>query len=442
MNKQYQSIWNESLGAWVAVSELDASRGKSSKGGTTGGVLRVRLLAASVALAYGCLPTTANAQLACLTTPGVSTVCEPPRGHSLTLGSTGDAAGARGALTLRGGGSGQAARDYFVGSVDVSAANITLGDAGLVNSTTRVLANHFQVGNSATTASGANSAAIGINALATHSNTLALGSGASAVAASALALGTNAAAGASGAAALGSETTASGESSVAVGGGNGAGNSANNNGAVASGDRSVAVGRNSGASAASTVAIGAGSTASGPGAIAIGGHAGAAATAAPASAGATATGSHSVALGGLSRATGHNALAVGFNANAVFDNDIAVGTNALARGNATEGAASIAFGHAANASGSGSAAFGKSASAKGENSAAFGHNAQTASGGAQRAGAWNRRHLGRRPQCRDRLGGKFHRRLFRGVWPTGFFGRGRVRGARIERRGRRHVAGD
>ena len=31
MNKSYRSIWNESLGAWVAVSELTKARGKRSK---------------------------------------------------------------------------------------------------------------------------------------------------------------------------------------------------------------------------------------------------------------------------------------------------------------------------------------------------------------------------------------------------------------------------
>lgn len=32
MNKSYRSIWNESLGAWVAASEITSARGKRSKG--------------------------------------------------------------------------------------------------------------------------------------------------------------------------------------------------------------------------------------------------------------------------------------------------------------------------------------------------------------------------------------------------------------------------
>ena len=31
MNRSYRTIWNESLGAWVAASEISKSRGKRSK---------------------------------------------------------------------------------------------------------------------------------------------------------------------------------------------------------------------------------------------------------------------------------------------------------------------------------------------------------------------------------------------------------------------------
>ncbi|WP_157662089.1 ESPR domain-containing protein, partial [Burkholderia ubonensis] len=31
MNKSHRTIWNESLGAWVAVSELASARGKPKK---------------------------------------------------------------------------------------------------------------------------------------------------------------------------------------------------------------------------------------------------------------------------------------------------------------------------------------------------------------------------------------------------------------------------
>src|ERR1700722_18834726 len=45
MNKVYKSVWNESLGAWVAVSENSAARGKSS-----GKKLTVTLVSTSAAI--------------------------------------------------------------------------------------------------------------------------------------------------------------------------------------------------------------------------------------------------------------------------------------------------------------------------------------------------------------------------------------------------------
>src|SRR5690554_3383185 len=38
MNKVYRSIWNESLGAWVAASELTSARGKRSGRSATRGI--------------------------------------------------------------------------------------------------------------------------------------------------------------------------------------------------------------------------------------------------------------------------------------------------------------------------------------------------------------------------------------------------------------------
>ena len=35
MNKSYRSVWNHALGAWVAVSEITAARGKRSSGVAT-----------------------------------------------------------------------------------------------------------------------------------------------------------------------------------------------------------------------------------------------------------------------------------------------------------------------------------------------------------------------------------------------------------------------
>jgi len=49
MNKSYKSVWNEALGAWVAVSENSVARGKKSRSNKQ----RAFKLAASASLAAG-----------------------------------------------------------------------------------------------------------------------------------------------------------------------------------------------------------------------------------------------------------------------------------------------------------------------------------------------------------------------------------------------------
>src|ERR1700722_5555279 len=58
MNKVYKSVWNESLGAWVAVAENSAGRGKKASGKT-----RASLALSTAALASASLglPSAASA---------------------------------------------------------------------------------------------------------------------------------------------------------------------------------------------------------------------------------------------------------------------------------------------------------------------------------------------------------------------------------------------
>jgi autotransporter adhesin len=119
-----------------------------------------------------------------------------------------DLTGANEHLTLRGGGNGQAVRNYFVGSADTAnAADIWLGDAGYTNSTTTIYANRFAVGNSATSASGANATAIGISAIASGGNSIAFGALSSATATGAVAVGAGATVSHAGSVALGDGST-------------------------------------------------------------------------------------------------------------------------------------------------------------------------------------------------------------------------------------------
>ncbi|WP_176324589.1 ESPR domain-containing protein [Burkholderia vietnamiensis] len=44
MNPNYRSIWNESLGAWVAASENDSARGKPNKSAVAKAVITAVLV--------------------------------------------------------------------------------------------------------------------------------------------------------------------------------------------------------------------------------------------------------------------------------------------------------------------------------------------------------------------------------------------------------------
>ncbi|RYF38436.1 MAG: hypothetical protein EOO27_50810, partial [Comamonadaceae bacterium] len=50
MNKSYRSIWNESLGAWVAASELTAARGKPGRSRLAAGAVAAAAMFATFAL--------------------------------------------------------------------------------------------------------------------------------------------------------------------------------------------------------------------------------------------------------------------------------------------------------------------------------------------------------------------------------------------------------
>ncbi|MFM9923163.1 hypothetical protein VLK31_09255, partial [Variovorax sp. H27-G14] len=274
-------------------------------------------------------------------------------------------AGAGEFLTLRGGGAGQPIRNYFVGNADIAdAANITLGDALAKNSTTTILANRFQVGNSTTSASGEGSTAIGINARAADFDTVAMGSNANALAPASIAIGSGATAKATGTAkgagfagiAIGSKAGVDGDNSVAIG-----------SNARANGPGALAFGSNANAAFANDAAFG-------TGALAVGSVEGTGPSTAFGNA-AKATAPASLAIGGTAEASARNAAAFGYSANASGINALALGTVSNAKGDR-----SVAIGSGANASGDFSVAIGRAAIASGSSSLAIGNDGAGAEG--------------------------------------------------------------
>ena len=189
MNKSYKSVWNEALGAWVAVSEIESARGKKSHKAVrsvlglstpedTGGGRKWMLLSAMVVALSAVLPLTVQAQpvVKCEIGTGASSLlCDPDR----TNGGTTSASGAS-AIAI--GKAANAAGDSAVATNQAIAAGQThyysVNDGGVPQG------NYNNDG-----ASGVNSVAAGVNAMASGGTAVAIGDGASANTNGSLALG-------------------------------------------------------------------------------------------------------------------------------------------------------------------------------------------------------------------------------------------------------------
>ncbi|RZL67495.1 MAG: hypothetical protein EOP77_04610, partial [Variovorax sp.] len=186
----------------MAASEITKAGGKKSSRAIIAS--SVLTLFAAPAFALNCGPQSANLLTGAVTT-NTTVVADPVTGgaeeNCIANGNQGlrfiansDKNAAGEDMVLAGGGNGgQAIRDFFRGNADIAnQANITIGDVGYTASITTIFANRFQVGSSTTSASGANSSAIGVGAKASAADTVAIGSNAVASGASAVALGNGA----------------------------------------------------------------------------------------------------------------------------------------------------------------------------------------------------------------------------------------------------------
>lgn len=394
MNSSYRSIWNESLNAWVAVSELAVARGKPNAGGrrrlgrTRRGIFHFSGLGAAVAMLALGAPTQGQAvelthDTSCVggasalvyrTNPGPTTA---PGGNTGTYGILGGCSAVASGLghtvlgTFANGGaftgvtaigiqaqaaanfatalgdealaSGIASTALGTGSIASGKSSISLGGGG---------ASILSVANS-TTATGNGAIAIGVNdtkgaqsladngvavgaqsTVATGATSgVAVGRGATTLAASGVAMGDGATSGATGQnVAIGSGGTIANASTAAGGAvAIGLGQKATGNGAVAIGDPNIVNGTGA-------VAVGADNTAAGDAAGAV------AADGAVAIGNAnTAIGQGNIAIGSASNATTTGSLAMGVGANATNTNAIALGTGAAA---AQAGAVALGSGSA------------------------------------------------------------------------------------------------
>ena len=383
MNKSYRSIWNESLGAWVAASETAKARGKKS---SSRRVAAAVLSLLSVAMAPGAFANTLITAQTCVTgssgtvgrtNPGTTsnhpgdgsgtysviagcqssgnlqTAATVYGAFSQVTGTGGTAIGFLGlagkwgsALGLEANATGTAATALGFGSNATNRNAVAIGGAGGDGTTPLTVAN-------STTASGKGAIAVGSNdvrgAQALADDSIALGgqSTVAATATSGIAVGRGATVNGANGIAQGDGATVLSTNGTAIGTNASIGASSANSVAIgtaaavaANSGSSVAIGDAAKANTGSTVAIGSSSTASGSSDVALG-----RAT--------LASGGQSVAAGDNSRATGGASVAMGSSARASGSNGIAIGVNTVASAPST-----IAIGMGAAAAGTNSIALG------------------------------------------------------------------------------------
>ncbi|MDP9992677.1 autotransporter adhesin [Variovorax boronicumulans] len=397
MNRTYRSLWNESLGAWVAASEVSHARGK--RGGShvalsaAGGLLAARparrlragLATALVALSAVGWTSFAEAQVAdCSVAPynaytgtasciGLSSKASGIGATALGSLAVSDVLGglavgysshsaAQNSISLGFGAYSAGINSIYLGARTApSTGALGGGSIGIGTDVTASGGNAIAAGSLAV-ATGDNSTAVGSSTRATGLRSLALGFRANAAALDAVAQGNTATASAQNAIAVGFQSVASQLNSVYIGSRTAAGTGATGVGAIAIGTdvtasngNATAVGFQSKATGASSVAVGPNAAASGTSAMALGTSS-------------VASDINSVALGASATATGAGDSALGTFANASGGNSTAVGVSSSA-----SGARAFAGGWGVNASGVDAAAIGTRANAAGTSSAAFGN---------------------------------------------------------------------
>ncbi|MDQ0609079.1 autotransporter adhesin [Variovorax sp. W1I1] len=369
MNRTYRSLWNESLGAWVAASEVSHARGK--RGGShvalsaAGGLLaarparRLRAGLATALVALSAVGWTSFAEAQAVDCSGA-----PYNAYNGTASCMG--------LNSRASGIGATA----LGSL---AASDVLGGLAVGYNAHSAAQNAISLGFQAYTA--------GVNSIYLGART---GPTTGALAGGAIGIGTDVTASGGNAIAAGSFSLSSGDNAVAVGAG-----------AAATGLRSLALGYQAAASALDTVAQGNNAAASAQNAIAVGFQSVASKLnsvyiGSRTAAGTGATGVGAIAIGTDVTASNGNATAVGFQSKATGASSVAVGPNAaasatsamaLGTGTVAGNINTVALGASATATGAGDSALGTFAKASGGNSTALGVSS-SASGGRAFAGGW------------------------------------------------------
>ncbi|MCS4534710.1 YadA-like family protein [Neisseria montereyensis] len=396
MNKSYRSIWNESLGAWVAVSEIENAKGKpagsreegAARRGSGIGLKATLRMLPFMLLAIGSQAFAGNTNVYFNDNDDNSCVYINENGNSGNIAGKNSAANCSPANKANQ--TNQALfynQDGKVGMTMSGPLHVTNGELGLGGAANNN--GKFVIGSEATLGEKANngvaSIAIGASNVATKASgddSLAIGNAAEGTAEQAIAIGRRAIASAENAIAAGVESNAKGTNSIAIGNVSRAG--VNKAGQVQTGLNDVAIGNGSVAYGGSTVALGNDANTGGLSAIAIGD-------------GAAARGERAIGVGNGARATGEYAMAFGVASESTASRTIAQGSTARATRDYA-----VAIGNAAAATNVKTIAVGADASAAGANASAFGaganatHAEALAVGFQAHAGGYRATAIGRR----------------------------------------------
>ena len=353
MNKSYKSIWNESLGAWVAISELTRSRSKRSRAGRAADVLRsavvsVGALALGVGVAWG----QATASSVALT--GAADTSSAPVNGSLVYNTA----------TANTGGDAVSPGLYVWSAgkwirADTQFAQVNPNSAGVAGAAAQATGDQSIAVGTGAFAQGQQSVAIGDAAKATNQAGMAIGNLANSSGQAAMAIGLESKAASENSLAIGSQATAIGNADISVGANAGLGGLLTNN-------DNTSIGQSSGQFVSgrvnTAIGIDSGKNVTGDYNIALGSAAGSGIAA-----------SRTVSIGTDATASKNYAIALGSGAQSSGVSATAVGTNSRAQGQQ-----SIAVGEAAQATALGSIAIGASALANNANDVALGANSMTA----------------------------------------------------------------
>ena len=184
MNKSYRSIWNESLGAWVAASEITSARGKRSGSSVTAVAAAIGLVIASFGFAPQAGATVIGPTTGCTTGSGTGPDGTTSYGATANpIDGSGVWSNVAGCSANGGNFLGVTLFGSFTTAQGVGATAVGMGS--VANKLATALGHQAQ-------ATGITSVAVGFNARGVGDNSVAMGNAASAQGVNGIAIGLNA----------------------------------------------------------------------------------------------------------------------------------------------------------------------------------------------------------------------------------------------------------